>query len=74
MEKMKVLYKNNSGLFIAELESGLYYYGNGKNINAIGTSPNQFLRFNPYFELADYFEETPDFVKELKNEFKKTRR
>lgn len=37
-------------MFIIRLSENRYYYGNGKNINSIGSSANQFLRFNPYFD------------------------
>lgn len=50
MEKIKAEYKDNSGYYIVKLDTNKYYYGDGKTINSIGISANQFLRFNPYME------------------------
>ena len=47
---LNVEYKNEGGLYIVKVSDGVYYYGNGKSINAIGMSATQFLRFNPYFD------------------------
>lgn len=47
---MKVEYKSAKGVCIVSVKDGLYYYGDGKELNAFGISPNQFLRFNPYMD------------------------
>lgn len=47
---MIVEYKSKQGLYIVRVHDGLYYYGNGKELNAFGISANHFLRFNPYMD------------------------
>lgn len=50
MDAMTVEYKSNSGMYIIRIAEKQYYYGNGDDINSIGISANQFLRFCPYLE------------------------
>ena len=66
MDEMIVLYRDGSGMCIVRISEGKYYYGNGKNVNAVGVSPNQFLRFNPYF---DYVEDKKEQPKEAVREW-----
>ena len=50
MDALTVEYKSDTGLYIIRISDKRYYYGNGKDINAVGISANQFLRFNPYLD------------------------
>lgn len=50
MEKIKVEYKNDNGIYIIKIEENKYYYGDGEDINYFIKTPNQILKFNPYFE------------------------
>lgn len=50
MDEMTVEYKSKHGIYIVRVRDGLYYYGNGDEINSFGVSANQFLRFNPYMD------------------------
>lgn len=50
METLKVEYVGEDGLQIVRITENKYYFGDGSTINAIGISPNQFLRFHPYME------------------------
>lgn len=52
-------YKSNDGFCIVKIDEAKYYYGNGAEINAIGTSANQFLRFNPYMDYVGGTNEQP---------------
>lgn len=49
MGEMITEYFDGGSMYIIKLESDKYYYGDGKTINSFGSSANQFLRFNPYF-------------------------
>lgn len=46
---MKVMYSNGD-IFVIQVKEELYYYGDGKKINAFGQNAVQFLRFNPYLK------------------------
>ncbi len=50
MDALTVEYKSETGLYIIRISDKRYYYGNGDDVNGVGTSENQFLRFNPYME------------------------
>lgn len=63
MDKIKLKYKSGSGVYIVSVSENKYYYGNGKTINALGISANQFLRFNPYMEKA----ESPNVPKHIED-------
>lgn len=60
---MIIEYKNKSGVYIIKIKENKYYYGNGENINAIGISANQFLRFNPYMEKT-HITDIPNKIKD----------
>lgn len=47
---LKLIYINDSGTCIVMLKDGLFYYGNGEDLNMYGRSPMKFLRFNPYLK------------------------
>lgn len=53
MDTLVVEYKSEGGLYIIRINEKKYYYGNGLDLNAVGISANQFLRFNPYFEYVE---------------------
>mgnify|MGYP003313244822 CR=1 FL=1 len=48
METLTVEYVGEDGLQIVRISEKKYYFGDGETLNAIGISPNQFLRFHPY--------------------------
>lgn len=50
MAEMNAEYKGDDGFYIVRLPDGEYYYGDGKTVNSVGISANQFLRFHPYME------------------------
>ena len=60
MDEMIVEYKSKHGICIVYVRDGLYYYGDGENINAFGVSANQFLRFNPYMDYIKDKNERPN--------------
>lgn len=61
---LKTEYKGEDGFFIVRIDEKTYYFGDGKETNAIGISPNQFLRFHPYMEyVGDRMDEPSASVK-----------
>lgn len=48
MDALTVEYQGEDGLQIVRIDNGKYYFGNGEDVNAVGISANQFLRFHPY--------------------------
>lgn len=63
---MKVMYSNGD-IFVIQVKEELYYYGDGKKINAFGQNAVQFLRFNPYLkDVSNQRTEIPySIVKEI---------
>lgn len=59
---MIVQYRNESGMCIVKIAENRFYYGDGKTVNAIGTSANQFLRFNPYMDYVEERKEEPSNI------------
>lgn len=61
---LKTEYTGKGGFFIVRVDEKKYYFGDGKEINAFGISPNQFLRFHPYMEyVGDKAVEPTDDIK-----------
>lgn len=61
----KVMYKNDSGMYLIKVTEDRYYYGNGKTVNVFGGSANQFLRFNPYMKyVGDKEIKIPESIEE----------
>ena len=72
MEKIKVEYKNDNGIYIIKIEENKYYYGDGEDINYFIKTPNQILRFNPYFEYVKNAEtEIPNKIIEKIKDWRK---
>ncbi len=58
--EMIVLYENGRGMYIVRINDGKYYYGDGEEVNSLGISANQFLRFNPYMEYVGTQKKEPN--------------
>lgn len=58
--EMIVLYENGRGMYIVRINDGKYYYGDGEEVNSLGISANQFLRFNPYMKYVGAQKKEPN--------------